>query len=632
MTVAATRSDTQATAVITPADANTGTTDHDVDLSVGDTTVTVTVTAADATTKAYTVTITRAEAGTNADLSALTIDGTSVPGFAAGTTSYTVDVENATAQVTVAATKSDTNATVVITPADADTGTTAHEVDLSVGGNTVTVTVTAEDGNTTSTYTVTINRAANANLSALTVDGTSVTNFAADTTAYSLDVPYSTAQVTVAATKSDTNATVAYSPADADTNTTAHEVDLSVGDNTVTVTVTAQDGTTTKAYTVTINRAEAGNNADLSALTIDGTSVTGFATPTTSYTVDVLNSVARVTVAATASDTNATVAYSPADADTNTTAHEVDLSVGDNTVTVTVTAQDETTIKAYTVTINRAEAGSGAPSPSSASVSGDGTTVSIVFDGDLHVSSTLAAGEFDVTVGTAAAVNPSGAALSTTDADTVALTMGATDTIAAGETVSVNYTAPATGGLQDGSGNKVASFITPQAAINRPAAPALTLVPATGQITASWDAPADGGSAITGYDVQYKAAADAGYTTISRADAAATSETIASLVDGTEYTVQVRAVNAAGSGPWAEAATAAGDSYSAPRGPFLFWGNSEGGGALDSARRRRRRHCARRMARPMEDGRTGVEQRPPEEPRQAPHRRPPELRDPRSRA
>ena len=50
----------------------------------------------------------------NADLSALTIDGTSVTGFAADTTSYTMDVENATAQVTVAATASHTIAGVVI--------------------------------------------------------------------------------------------------------------------------------------------------------------------------------------------------------------------------------------------------------------------------------------------------------------------------------------------------------------------------------------------------------------------------------------------------------------------------------------------------------------------------------------
>ena len=76
---------------------------------MGDTTVTVTVTAEDATTKAYTVTITRAEPpSSDADLTALTIDGTSVTGFAADTTSYTLDVPFATAQVIVAATASPT--------------------------------------------------------------------------------------------------------------------------------------------------------------------------------------------------------------------------------------------------------------------------------------------------------------------------------------------------------------------------------------------------------------------------------------------------------------------------------------------------------------------------------------------
>ena len=167
----------------------------------------------------------------NADLSALTIDGTSVTGFAADTTSYTMDVENVTAQVTVAATASHTIAGVEYSPADADTGTTDHEVDLIVGDNTVTVTVTAEDA-TTKAYTVTITRAdppsSDADLTALTIDGTSVTGFAADTTSYTLDVPYATAQVIVAATASHAKANAVIAPADADTGTTDHDVDLSV--------------------------------------------------------------------------------------------------------------------------------------------------------------------------------------------------------------------------------------------------------------------------------------------------------------------------------------------------------------------------------------------------------------------
>ena len=96
----------------------------------------------------------------DANLSSLTIDGTGVTGFTAGTTSYTHNVETSVTQVTVAATASDSNASVEYSPADADTGTEGHQVDLSAGKNTVTVTVTAEDGTTTRIYTITITRAA----------------------------------------------------------------------------------------------------------------------------------------------------------------------------------------------------------------------------------------------------------------------------------------------------------------------------------------------------------------------------------------------------------------------------------------------------------------------------------------
>ena len=285
LTVAATTSDANADVVITPDDTDSVVDDHQVDLNVGENTVTVTVTAEDGTTtKAYIITITRASAA--AALSALTIDGTSVPGFADATTSYTVDVENATAQVIVEATAFDDRANVSITPDDADTGIDGHQVDLSEGENTVTVNValTLGAGSITKTYTITINRAAPANvdLSALTIDGTSVTGFAAATTSYTVDVENATAQVIVEATASDGSANVSITPADADTGTTDHEVNLSVGDNTVTVTVvvTTDGVATTKSYIITIKRAVPANaNADLSALTIDGTSVTGFAAP-----------------------------------------------------------------------------------------------------------------------------------------------------------------------------------------------------------------------------------------------------------------------------------------------------------------------------------------------------------------
>ena len=97
------------------------------------------------------------------------------------------------------------------------------------------------------------------------------------------------------------------------------------------------------------------NDADLSALTVDGTGVDGFAAGTTSYTVIVDRDTTRVTVAATLSDSNAGVEYSPADADTSAgaTGHQVDLAGGKTAVTVTVTAEDRTTTKVYTVNFHR---------------------------------------------------------------------------------------------------------------------------------------------------------------------------------------------------------------------------------------------------------------------------------------
>ena len=99
-----------------------------------------------------------------------------------------------------------------------------------------------------------------ANLTALSVDGTSVEDFDKDTTGYSLSVAGTVARVTFVAAASHDDATVAYSvnaadAADADSVTDGHQVDLDGGSNEVVITVTAQDGTTTKDYTVTVHRA-----------------------------------------------------------------------------------------------------------------------------------------------------------------------------------------------------------------------------------------------------------------------------------------------------------------------------------------------------------------------------------------
>ena len=104
-----------------------------------------------------------------------------------------------------------------------------------------------------------------------------------------------------------------------------------------------------------LNRpAAASSDADLSALTVDGTSVEDFDKDDTDYSLSVAGTVARVTLEATTSDDGASVAYSVADADSGTAGHQVDLDGGSNEVVITVTAEDTTTTEDYTVTVHRA--------------------------------------------------------------------------------------------------------------------------------------------------------------------------------------------------------------------------------------------------------------------------------------
>ncbi|MGI6618450.1 MAG: InlB B-repeat-containing protein [Bacillota bacterium] len=93
-----------------------------------------------------------AEKNNDATLSNLTIDGTTVEGFAADIFSYTIKLPAGAAEVpTVTATATDSKATVEITQATALDGT----------NNVATVKVTAEDGITVKTYTVTFTLAEN---------------------------------------------------------------------------------------------------------------------------------------------------------------------------------------------------------------------------------------------------------------------------------------------------------------------------------------------------------------------------------------------------------------------------------------------------------------------------------------
>ena len=115
-----------------------------------------------------------------------------------------------------------------------------------------------------------------------------------------------------------------------------------------------------------------------------------------------------------------------------------------------------------------------------------------------------------------------------------------------------------------GAGNgpwSATASATPQTA---PDAPTINLINVgDGALAVSWSAPSDnGGSAITSYDARYirSDAADKSDDRWTERDGIWTSGvleyTVDSLTNGVRYDLQVRAVNAAGAGPWSATASA----------------------------------------------------------------------------
>jgi len=274
--------------------------------------------------------ITAVTPSTDASLSGIVYNGASLTGFASSTYSYAQTVSNAISSITLSATPTDTNATYTINGA-----APASSYALSVGANVFTILVTAQDGTTQLTYTLTVTREAaasnNANLSALTVNGTSVTGFDAAVTAYTVVVPSTSTTATVAATAQDASATM--------TGTGSITLNAT-GATSAPVVVTAADGTTTKTYTISIVKSTS-NDAQLANLTLDGTTVTGFSATTYSYAANV--TAASVTIGAVANDLGATVAGTGVKT----------LNYGANVFTITVTASDGTTTQNYLITITR---------------------------------------------------------------------------------------------------------------------------------------------------------------------------------------------------------------------------------------------------------------------------------------
>ncbi|MBV1756301.1 MAG: S-layer homology domain-containing protein [Dethiosulfatibacter sp.] len=107
---------------------------------------------------------------------------------------------------------------------------------------------------------------------------------------------------------------------------------------------------------------ELSDDATLSALSASGISFTPtFDGSITSYSANVSNNVSNTTIAAIASDSNATVQINGF----GSTSREVTLNVGVNTFTIGVVAEDGISTRTYIMTINRASSGSSGSSSGS---------------------------------------------------------------------------------------------------------------------------------------------------------------------------------------------------------------------------------------------------------------------------
>lgn len=310
----------------------------------GDTqTYTVTVTAEDTTTQeTYDINVTRAP-DDDATLSDLTVGGSTVSGFDPADTQYDVLVDPSTASIIIGATSADPNASV------SGEGTFPFNGEAQ----TYTVTVTAEDGTTQLTYDVNVSRTLrdDATLSDLTFDGSTVSGFSSTDMDYDISVPHDTSSVAIGATTADSNA------AAEGIGVFAFNSDA----QTYTVTVTAENGIAKKMYDINVTRVP-DDDATLSDLTVNGSSVDGFDAADTQYDITVDHDAATVTIGAATTDPNASAAG------TGTLPFNGDQQ----SYTVTVTAEDGTTSKDYVISVTRGQAPpTPTPEPTPEPTSGD---------------------------------------------------------------------------------------------------------------------------------------------------------------------------------------------------------------------------------------------------------------------
>ena len=491
-----------------------------------------------------------AAASTDATLSDLVLnDGTNdltlTPNFATGTTSYMASVDNAVSQITVTPETNASDASVeyldgndaAIT--DADSVTTGQQVALEVGANTIKVKVTAEDDATTETYTVVVTR----------TTGPPSTTPSAPTNVQASG----NAELTVTWNAPDdggsaiTGYTVQWKSG-SESYSTTRQATVTTTTHTI---PTLTNGTT---YTLRVKATNANGDSDWTEITATPLSGPGVA----SVTVDqasITQTLADVTVTV-ANPQNALqvvfVRYRVAGAAWPLLANLV-LSDSGTAITFTLTGLTGNTDYEVEASLDDTFTSGVQDTSFTTSPTKPGKTRS--------VATTSGNGQFVITWSVPS--NNGGSAITGYKLQWKSGSQSFGDPsrehiVAAsfrgyhitGLTNGTEYTARviAVNAVGDGppSDEKTATPVGPP-----DAPPNVQAGSGHQQLTVSWGAPNDRGSAITEYRLQWKSPGQSFNSSRQRTIAAPSrTDTIPSLINGTEYTVRVRATNASGNGPW----------------------------------------------------------------------------------
>ena len=401
--------------------------------------------------------------------------------------------------------------------------------------------------------------------------------FAPGTTSYTAIVGVGVDEITVEPTENDSNATVAYldgsdtALTDTDVYKARFQAALAEGANTIKVKVTAADRSTVQTYTVTVTRATAATDADLTGLALKNAAddsnvplIPGFATATKSYTALVANAVLSITVEPAKSDSNAAVAYldfgdvARVDADPIKTGFQVALGLGPNTIQVQVTAGDGTTTDTYTVVVTREQndpaTGAVTVSKTMVTVTEEDTTgdsYTVVLDSQPTANVVVTVAGHSGTDVLPAPTTLTFTSMNWETAQTVTVT-AVNDADTTNDTVSLTHSAASTDTDYDGitiAGVPVTVEDNDTAKVT-----GVVLTPGDGELAVEWVPLAN----ATGYEVQWKSGGQS-YNTSDRqatiSSGSTASHTIPSLTNGTTYTVRVRATRTgANAGPYSDEA------------------------------------------------------------------------------